>query len=58
MDIFLYTTTNLVAFEFFSTEGICGKGCSFKTITDVTEISDPAEIYWYCIKAHEETREQ
>jgi hypothetical protein len=50
--------TYLVAFEFFSAKGVSSKGRSFKAITDVTEISDPAEIYWYCIKAHKETREQ
>lgn len=47
-----------MAFELFSTKGISGKGCSFKAIADVTQISDPAKIYWYCIKAHKETRKQ
>jgi hypothetical protein len=47
-----------MALELFSTKGISGKCCSFEAIPDVTEIGDPAEIYWYRIKAHEETREE
>jgi hypothetical protein len=47
-----------MAFEFFSIKGISGKCSPFKAITNVTEIRDPAEIYWYRIKAYEETREK
>jgi hypothetical protein len=47
-----------MAFELFSTKGISGKSSSFKAITNITEIRDPAEINWYRIKAHEETREE
>jgi hypothetical protein len=47
-----------MALQLFSTKSISGKRCSFEAIADVTEICDPAEIYWYRIKAHKETREE
>lgn len=50
--------THLVAFEFFSTKWVSGQGCSLKSVSDVTQIGDPTEIYWYCIKADKKPGEQ